>query len=129
MDFAIKQFLEFNQDYRGTPVYNILRWQNSTILGGANVVDIPIDKGELRTFVIIHLLSISTDGLGGVIQIYDDRTPTIPAIEINNNVSFFNVVPFYYTARNNRLRFICSNNNVKFSLAFQTVTQEKQKDK
>lgn len=124
--FAIEQYLRYNEDYKGVPVYNELIWQPSVLIGAPPVtreVQINIDKGSQTTFILVHYLQYSLDGLGGTVTFTDSRR-AVPMIEINNNVSGTNIVPFPVAIRNNRFNLVCNNINILFSLAYQRVTQE-----
>lgn len=126
MEFVFEQYLKFNQDYKGSPVYNELNWLASAVVAGVNSVNIEKNQGDNRTFILIHYLAVSTDGLGGTIIFTDDRYPANPLFRINNNISDTDIVKFPIIAKNNRFRLICSDNNILFSLAYTTVTQENQ---
>lgn len=127
MDFAFKQYIDYNQDYDGKAVYNAPFWIPSAVDGlGVNSVDIILDKNELRTFILIHKWMLSISGIGVPITFFDSRFPTLPFFTLNNLIPVVDSVqPFEYVTKGNSFRMICSDPAVRFALLVQTVTQEK----
>lgn len=134
MGFEVKQYLDYNQDLYGEPVYGPLLWQASIVeVGSGQAVIIPEIKGELTTFILIKqmIINLPFTGTGLPITFIDAKYTAINPIfrVIDTGLPWFNTFDFVYVAKDNQL--IIRNDNVDtfFSLAYIRVTQQKVKEK
>ncbi len=127
MDFTFKQYLEYNQDYKGIAVYNQPFWRAASVVAGVNSVNVPVKKNDLTTFILVHQMQISLTGTGVPFTFFDSRTPTLPMLNFSNAIRMENVFPFYNIGKGASFQMVCSDLAVRFSLLIQIVTQEKQR--
>lgn len=104
------------------PSYEIPTWIESQLVGGFQTVTIPLSKSANALFIEIMAMSISTDGLGGVVSFKDSRLPT-NLFSINNNVSFFTVTRFSYVVNNTSFVMQSTSATVLFALEFSRVSK------
>lgn len=125
MDFSFKQYLDYNQDFKGKPVYNLPFWQCSIVEAGTSHVNIALNKNELRTFILIHQMSYAGAGSAFPTNFIDSRYPANKLIQFSDTYAFDNIWEFNYICEGNSLDIVCNNPAIQFSLLVQIVTQEK----
>jgi hypothetical protein len=129
MEFALKQFLDYNQDYKGRTVYNLPFWQCNTLdpKTGASFLNIALDKNESRTFILIHKMSYSPSWSSIPTIFTDSRYPSQPLMKFNDTLDVGGIYDFIYISKGNSLKINCTNNVCLFSFFIQIVTQEKER--
>lgn len=105
-------------------LYQIPTWVESTLVAGFQTVEIPLSKSANALFIEIIGMTLSTDGLGGVISFKDARLPT-NLFSINNNVSYFQVTKFNYLVNNTSFTMTSNSATVLFSLEYTRISKVK----
>ncbi len=126
----IIQYLDFNQDLYGEPVYGPLLWKASELeVGSGQAVIIPPIKGELTTFILVKqmIVNFPSTGTGLPITFIDGKYTAIDPIfrVIDTGVPWVNTFDFIYVAKDSQLVIRNDNVDTLFSLAYIRVTQQK----
>lgn len=103
--------------------YQILQWQPSAVIAGVNSVIIPYKDATNTLFIRIYQMSISIDGLGGIIDFNDARIAA-PLFSLQNNIASWNVQKFDYLISDSQFVMTCSDLQTKFSLAYCRITHK-----
>lgn len=126
----IKEYLRWQYfgDQEKEPRYQLLTWEPSQLIAGFQTVVIPNDPNSNCLFIETELMSISTDGLGGVISFKDQRMNT-NLFSIINNTSIYTMNRFDYLIPDSRLIIVSTSATVQFSVAYCRITTDKKVNK
>lgn len=124
MEFAFKQYLDYNQDYKGKPVYNLPYWQQGVVKGITKEVNIALNKNDLATYILLHLIQYSPQQ-DAPATFFDSRYPSKPFFTFKELHDTGGIYPFPYISKGNSLKVVCTNAKSEFALLIQIVTQEK----
>lgn len=129
----ITQYIDFNQDLHGEPVYLPYTWQQSVpIVGVGHQVIIPTIQGSLTTFILIKqmVMQMPATGTGLPIVFTDTRYPLNPIFTlIDNGLPWVQGFNFDYVAKNDSLIIQANHSDMLFSLGYVRVTQQDKRDK